>query len=233
MKNLLKVMRAGLGFGIAPLVLVGLGGGTFLGLTVLTEGGLDKAPFRLETLVALLGILAMFAVALALAGVAFALSLGLAKRIGGRMPDGALAVVMGTLFGVVFAAALVMLRDPLGRVACGYGHWISGAICEMNTAIGTQLEFADLWRMLSLMLVGYGGISGLVIGGTVAETRGIKVVSPVKQEAAPQHLNKRYRTREEILAKVRAEEAAQSVADAAPAGTAPAQSPPRNPVTQR
>ncbi len=211
MKNVVKIARSGFGFGIAPLLVVLLGGGTILGLSTYSDGSGMDSPFTVTSWVAMLGILSAFAVLLSIAGLAFGLSLSIAKRIGGRMPDGALAVVMGTLFAVVFAASLIMLRDPLGRLTCGFEHWTARAVCEVNTLINTQPAHIDAWNTIQMMLIFYAAVVGLVIGGTVAETRGINIVAPSKPEAAPAHLNRRYRTREEILAKVRAEEAARGV----------------------
>jgi hypothetical protein len=208
MKNIVKIAKSGFSFGLAPLILVLLGGGTILGLSTFGGGTGMESPFTVTSWVAMLGILTAFALLLGIAGVVFGFSLSLAKRIGGRMPDGALAVVMGTLFAVVFAASLIVLRDPLGRIACGFEHWTARAVCEVNAQINTQPGHTDAWRTIQMMLMFYASIVGLVIGGTVAETRGINIVTPAKAEAAPTHLNKRYRTRDEILAKVRAEEAA-------------------------
>jgi hypothetical protein len=202
MNNQLKIVRAGFGFGIVPFVLLLLGSVVMYLFTFLGDGNLDGAPIAPSTTVAMLMMFVSFGVMLALAGIAFASSLQLAKRIGGRMPEGAVAVVLGTLFAVALTAAVPLMRPLAVGIGCSSEASLLRTICATDALLQASQQASNVFSAVVLLMLGYAAVVGLVIGGMVAETHDIVVVGPVKPQAIPAHmLRKPALTRDEWLRK--------------------------------
>jgi hypothetical protein len=202
MNNLLKIVRAGFGFGIVPFVLLLLGSAVMYVITYLTDGSIEAAPITPSTTVAMLLMFASFGVMLALAGIVFASSLQLAKRIGGRMPEGAVAVVLGTLFAVALTASVPLMRPLAVGIGCGSEASLLRTICTTDEMLLASQQASNVFSAVVMLMLGYAAVVGLVIGGMVAETHDIVVVGPVKPQAIPAHmLRKPALTRDEWLRK--------------------------------
>jgi hypothetical protein len=207
MEKLLKIVRSGFRFGVVPLVLMLLGTIVMFALTLITDGSLAQAPFSPQTALAVLVVLAFFCVMLSLAGIAFALSLQLAQRIGGKMPEGAVAIALGMLFSVVLASAVPLLRETAASFGCAQDGTVWQAICATNTAIAGSEQIASVWSTFTAILLGYAAVTGLVIGGMVAESRGITVMREAAPQAIPVHLTRKpAMTRDQWLKKFREED---------------------------
>jgi hypothetical protein len=210
MNKLLRIVRAGFGFGIVPFLLLALGSAVMYVISYLSDGSLANAPIAPSTTVAMMMMFATFGVMLSLAGIAFAGTLRLAKRIGGRMPEGTVAVVLGTLFAVSLTAAVPMMRPLAVGIGCASDGALLRTICATHALLATSQQAANVFTAVILLLLGYAGVAGLVIGGMVAETHDIVIAEPVKAQAIPAHiLRKPALTRDEWLRKF-AEEDQQS-----------------------
>ena len=208
MNKLTKIFWSGFAFGMAPFVLTLIGTAAILGVTFVTgRGSFDNSPFAPETAIGILFLFGALSVLLAFSGLCFVGSLKLAEAVGGRMPDGALAVTLGTLFAVVLTAAIPFLREPVAALSCVDGAWVAQSICKSNALLTESSQAAWVWSILVPLMLGYAAVVGLVIGGTVAESRGIAVM-PDKAEVIPQHLMRRpAMTREQFLTNYGAKDA--------------------------
>ncbi len=209
MKKLLKIVRTGFGFGIVPLILMLIGTVAMFLLTLISDGSLVNAPFAPQTALAVLLMLAFYGVMISLAGIAFALSLMLAERIGGKMPESATAIALGMLFTVVLASAVPLLRETAARVGCADTGVIAQSICETNRLITTSERALSTWTTFTAVLLGYAAIAGLVTGGLVAEARGITVIREAAPQPIPIHMTRKpAMTRDQWLKKFREEDGA-------------------------
>lgn len=208
MNKLAKIFWSGFTFGMAPFLLTLIGTAAILGVTFVTgRGSFDNSPFAPETAVGILVLFGTLSVLLALSGLCFVGSLKLAQVVGGRMPDGALAVTLGTLFAVVLTAAIPFLREPIATLSCADAAWVTQSICKTNALLTASEQASWVWSILVPLMLGYAAVVGLVIGGTVAESRGIAVM-PDKTESIPQHLTRRpAMTREQFMANYGAKDA--------------------------
>lgn len=190
MKHILFITRSGFRLGLAPVILIGLVAFAMFGMAIITDGNIGAAPFRPEPVFALMVMFTALGVLLSLAGLALGSSLYLAALFGGRMPEGVVAVVLGTLFAVLMSSLIILLRAPVAALACSTTGWAAQAICASNTALETTEAGFMTWRILIGVIMLYASIAGLVIGGAVAELRGITIVAE-RKVIVPTHMLRR------------------------------------------
>jgi hypothetical protein len=216
MKHILVITRSGFRLGLAPVIIIGLVAFAMFGMAIITDGNIGAAPFRPEPVFALMVMFAALGALLSLAGLALGSSLYLAALFGGRMPEGAVAIVLGTLFAVLTSSLIILLRAPAGALACQTTGWAAQAICATNTALETTEAGFQAWRILIGVIMLYASIAGLVIGGAVAELRGITIVAE-RKVIMPKHMLRRVAiTRAEWLRRLadeKLQQQAQPVAD--------------------
>jgi hypothetical protein len=191
MNKLLKIVRAGFSFGIVPFLLLFVGTIAMYVLSYLADGTIASAPMAPSTVAAMLMMFASFGLMLSLAGIAFAGSLHLAKRIGGSMPEGALAIVLGTLFAVLLTAAVPLMRPLATSIGCGSSFSLLQTICVTNELLSTSQQASNLFTAVVALMLGYAAVVGLVIGGMVAESHDIVVMAAPKPQAVPAHLTRK------------------------------------------